>query len=747
LDVPAKVGRAHKEDKADASNGYFDCKVLSRQHSLLMFEEGKFFLMDTGSSNGSFINNIRLSKSGEESKITEIFTGDVIRFGSDVVDKARNVTQKCIVAKLKMYLPNGLEVRSRPPESRLFRPTDSFEDIHTITMSLQESLSREKVLEDRLVSVRNLTSKHIGRSQTDLTRVFEKIKVELSDLYEERQTNAAADIGDLEKVLYENKELCRRLEDIEKKLDERELFCSNVAKKQQEDTAEINSLTNLCERQRVNISNLETALGDTQADMDKTDDVTKEDKKKMVEEYEEKIFAQRQKMEGEFSEMETNYTKQMKETEDNFAEERTKIRQQLHEVTSNEINLLNRIKSLESEQGYARAEVDKIVVKDQDNFAYKQELEYRVECLETELAHARQQLEAAEASKVVVRAEEDIAAIAELQAGEAKLKEDVAYVKKELIDARSRKAAAEDELNTVKGSVETMINNINSLTNEGENLKKSISELTEKLAEKTREAEHLSGLLASLEAQPGQDEKAKIQIADLRAELAAALAEVKARNDEILDIRNNVRLEREVVQQKDIEISRLNGQVQFMEEEMTIAKNASGNVDTLQAEINLLRNKMNLVVDELEVTREDNTKMGEELHQQQVLYTELKKMRGRGEEFDLLQQAQRDVVNARGMAEDTHCQLMEARDNLNKMAEEKMRIMREMAQLRSSTTRDVGTTNGGMVNNEPIYAVVNKRVEPHEALFSRVGSLKIYEVLLGILFISVMISWNFVPDF
>jgi len=122
-------------------------------------------------------------------------------------------------------------------------------------------------------------------------------------------------------------------------------------------------------------------------------------------------------------------------------------------------------------------------------------------------------------------------------------------------------------------------------------------------------------------------------------------------------------------------------------------------------------------------------------------------MRGRGEEFDLLQQAQRDVVNARGMAEDTHCQLMEAKDNLNKMAEEKMRIMREMAQLRSSTTRDVGSTNGGMVNNEPIYAVVNKRVEPHEALFSRVGSLKIYEVLLGILFISVMISWNFVPDF
>ena len=43
--------------------------------------------MDTGSSNGTFVNNIRLSKSGEESKMTEIFSSDILRFGSDIVDK------------------------------------------------------------------------------------------------------------------------------------------------------------------------------------------------------------------------------------------------------------------------------------------------------------------------------------------------------------------------------------------------------------------------------------------------------------------------------------------------------------------------------------------------------------------------------------------------------------------------------------------------------------------------------------
>ena len=45
--------------QSESDNGYFDCKVLSRQHALLLYEDGKFFLMDTASSNGTFVNNIR----------------------------------------------------------------------------------------------------------------------------------------------------------------------------------------------------------------------------------------------------------------------------------------------------------------------------------------------------------------------------------------------------------------------------------------------------------------------------------------------------------------------------------------------------------------------------------------------------------------------------------------------------------------------------------------------------------------
>jgi hypothetical protein len=39
--------------------------------------------------------------------MTEIFCGDILRFGSDIVDKSRQVTQKCIVTKIKLYDVDG----------------------------------------------------------------------------------------------------------------------------------------------------------------------------------------------------------------------------------------------------------------------------------------------------------------------------------------------------------------------------------------------------------------------------------------------------------------------------------------------------------------------------------------------------------------------------------------------------------------------------------------------------------------
>jgi hypothetical protein len=56
-----------------------------------------------------------------------------------------------------------------------------------------------------------------------------------------------------------------------------------------------------------------------------------------------------------------------------------------------------------------------------------------------------------------------------------------------------------------------------------------------------------------------------------------------------------------------------------VEEEKELLKTMTGDVDSMQAEINQLRNKLNLVVEELEVTREDNGTLSRELEQQQVI--------------------------------------------------------------------------------------------------------------------------------
>ena len=53
----------------------------------------------------------------------------------------------------------------------------------------------------------------------------------------------------------------------------------------------------------------------------------------------------------------------------------------------------------------------------------------------------------------------------------AKLQEDVSYIKQELIEARSHKAASDDELGNVKGQLETLQNNITSLSEEGKDKK------------------------------------------------------------------------------------------------------------------------------------------------------------------------------------------------------------------------------------------------------------------------------------
>jgi pSer/pThr/pTyr-binding forkhead associated (FHA) protein len=55
----------------------------------MWYEDGQFLIKDTKSSNGTFINNIRLSNSGEESVPRALHSGDILQLGVEIVDNSK----------------------------------------------------------------------------------------------------------------------------------------------------------------------------------------------------------------------------------------------------------------------------------------------------------------------------------------------------------------------------------------------------------------------------------------------------------------------------------------------------------------------------------------------------------------------------------------------------------------------------------------------------------------------------------
>ena len=75
-------------------NGYFDSKVLSRQHAEVWADRnGKIWIRDVKSSNGTFVNGVRLSPENRDSEPHELREHDTLELGIDIVSE----DQKSIV--------------------------------------------------------------------------------------------------------------------------------------------------------------------------------------------------------------------------------------------------------------------------------------------------------------------------------------------------------------------------------------------------------------------------------------------------------------------------------------------------------------------------------------------------------------------------------------------------------------------------------------------------------------------------
>ncbi|KAI1379952.1 hypothetical protein F4677DRAFT_408107 [Hypoxylon crocopeplum] len=84
-------------------NGFFDSKVLSRQHAEIWADrQGKIWIRDVKSSNGTFVNGTRLSQENRESEPHELQSGDHLELGIDIVSEdQKTVVHHKVAAKVE----------------------------------------------------------------------------------------------------------------------------------------------------------------------------------------------------------------------------------------------------------------------------------------------------------------------------------------------------------------------------------------------------------------------------------------------------------------------------------------------------------------------------------------------------------------------------------------------------------------------------------------------------------------------
>ncbi|PWZ00025.1 hypothetical protein BCV70DRAFT_161393 [Testicularia cyperi] len=101
-----KIGRqTNAKTVPNPSNGYFDSKVLSRMHAEVWSQNGKVYIKDVKSSNGTFINGERLSPEAQESDVFELHNEDMVEFGIDIVgDDNKTIIHHKVACRVYLVL-------------------------------------------------------------------------------------------------------------------------------------------------------------------------------------------------------------------------------------------------------------------------------------------------------------------------------------------------------------------------------------------------------------------------------------------------------------------------------------------------------------------------------------------------------------------------------------------------------------------------------------------------------------------
>ncbi|KAK2167269.1 hypothetical protein LSH36_30g03031 [Paralvinella palmiformis] len=213
------------------------------------YQSFQFYLQDTKSSNGTFVNSQRLSKGSEESVPRQLYSGDIIQFGVDVMENSRRAT-------VQLYHPDGREA-TNDHSSPFLTSGGAFgaqsQELFQIAQYLQEALHREQMLENKLATLQRLVQQTQEASDSgwqaliDEDRLLSRLEVlenqlaaysknqtedtlrqELTHLQEDKYNYETRAKESLHKVLQEKFDAVRKLSDLERSLSNTEDECSHL---------------------------------------------------------------------------------------------------------------------------------------------------------------------------------------------------------------------------------------------------------------------------------------------------------------------------------------------------------------------------------------------------------------------------------------------------------------------------------------------------------------------------------------
>ncbi|KAL5112770.1 hypothetical protein TcWFU_008629 [Taenia crassiceps] len=251
------------------------------------YHDPYFWLRDTNSSNGTFVNNTRVSKRDDSDYCDrQIFSGDVIRFGVDVVE--HDTTHGCIIASVTLILPNGQEAKPKLGHTGDALPSGLIsinnEQMFQISCFLNDAIFREQALDKKLETLRQALQQATLASELgwqamlneekllqkfDLyesqMRLFKEelsensLKMRLSDLLEEKNFQESESKTQLTKLIKDKEVALQRIKDLERTIEDLERECTHL---RNEYTSAQDACSNISDEYKANLSTVSQRLNE-----------------------------------------------------------------------------------------------------------------------------------------------------------------------------------------------------------------------------------------------------------------------------------------------------------------------------------------------------------------------------------------------------------------------------------------------------------------------------------------------------